>query len=60
MKNNIIFVDFENIQNIKNEHLNEHTDVNILVGLGQDKKAFDYTKLLLEKVSSNNIHLNSF
>ena len=55
MKNNIIFVDFENIQNIKDEHLNKNSDIIILIGLDQDKKAYEYTKILLDKVSSVNL-----
>ncbi|GHU77141.1 hypothetical protein FACS189461_5390 [Spirochaetia bacterium] len=52
MTNNVIFVDFENMQSIKNEHLNKNTEINIIVGLDQEKKAFEITKEMLEKVSS--------
>jgi hypothetical protein len=53
--NTIIFVDFENIQSIKNEHINKNTEIIILVGIGQEKKALQIAEELLEKVSSINL-----
>lgn len=55
MGNNIIFFDFENVQSVKEEHLNKNTDIIILVGLDQDKKAFQYAETKFKKVSSVNL-----
>jgi hypothetical protein len=48
----VIFIDFENVQKINKEHLTENADVVILVGKGQEEKASDYEKKILNQVSS--------
>jgi hypothetical protein len=52
MYKSIIFVDFENTQQISDDIITPESKVIILVGLNQENKAADVTKELLKKVAS--------
>jgi hypothetical protein len=52
MYKSVIFVDFENIQNIETNLIHKKNKIIVMVGLDQDKKAFEFAKNLFDKVSS--------
>jgi len=52
MYKSIIFVDFENVQYINTSQIDTKTKIIVMVGLDQNKKAFEFTKDLFNKVSS--------
>lgn len=52
MYKTIIFVDFENIQKIESNLINEKTKIIVMVGLTQEKKAFEYAKNIFNDIST--------
>jgi hypothetical protein len=52
MYGKIIFVDFENVQNIINEDLDLHTKIYIMVGKNQEKLALDVLRNKFELVNT--------
>jgi hypothetical protein len=44
MYKSIIFVDFENVQQIDTGLIDQKTKIIVMVGLDQDNKAFDFYK----------------
>jgi hypothetical protein len=52
MYKSVVFVDFENIQKIDADLVNPKTKIIVIVGLNQDKKAFEFAKNLFNNVAS--------
>jgi len=52
MYKSVIFIDFENIQKIDTSKIDLKTKVIVIVGLNQDKKAFEFTKELFLNITS--------
>jgi len=48
----VIFVDFENLQDIDTSIIKTETKIIVMVGLNQDNKAFEFAKNLFNNVSS--------
>jgi hypothetical protein len=52
MYKSVIFVDFENIQQIDAGLIDSKTKIIVMVGLDQDNKALDFTKKLFSNISA--------
>jgi hypothetical protein len=52
MENNIIFIDFENIQYIDNDLLKPNTKIIVMVGLNQNDMSIKFVKQNMDNVSS--------
>jgi hypothetical protein len=48
----VVFVDFENIQEVNTSIIDSKTKIIIMVGLDQDNKAFEFAKKLFNNISS--------